>query len=94
MAVAFIESSITNETPPEVFATSARTMVPESVLAALRSMPFDQFVALAKPDGSSVILTQRGRNFFRHVQRALMGGGDSEAATEAVASELVTEALA
>lgn len=79
-AVAFIESSIQNDTPPEAFATSARSMVPEAILGMLRSMPLDDLVGLMKPDGGSVILTQRGRNFLRQVQRHLMGGGGEEEA--------------
>jgi hypothetical protein len=85
-AVAFIESAITNETPPEVFATSARSMVPESILVMLRSASIDQILAIMKPEGGSVILTQRGRNFLRQTQRHLMGGGEAE--------EVVAEALA
>ena len=58
-------------TPPEQFAESARTMVPLEIRTALRERGVDHFLEVAKPEESSPLLTQVGRNFLRKVAKAL-----------------------
>lgn len=77
LAIGFIESAVQNNTSPEDFARSARTMVPVGIRVALREKGVDWFLNdLAKPADGSPLLTQRGRNFVREVARLLIEGDE------------------
>jgi hypothetical protein len=72
-AIAFMESSIRNETPPAQFAESARSMVPKAILALIREKGADALYTVAKIEDGSPLYSQAGRNWLRSVCRVLVG---------------------
>lgn len=74
MAVQFMENALAAGTDPKEFADSARMLVPESVRAVLRTKGVDYFLSdVAKLEGTSPLLQQRGRNWARKVADELIG---------------------
>lgn len=77
-AIAFIENTLKSNNPdPANFASSARVMIDGEILAYLRAVGFDKFLASANIKPGSPLTTQRGKNFLRNVYRALFEGGSA-----------------
>lgn len=72
-AVSFIENAINQGAEPEVFAESARAMVPKSLVAMLQVKGVDHFYTVAGVKDDSPLNTQRGKNFIRKVVAVLAG---------------------
>jgi hypothetical protein len=74
VAVQFMESAYRNDTDPSQFASTARSVVPDSVLQALRSLGVDRFLEdVAKLDPQSPLRsTVAGKNWARKVAEALL----------------------
>lgn len=73
-AVAYMEGAIRNNTPPETFASSARNLVPPSVLGQLRTRGVDDFLqSVAKLAPDSPLYTINGKNWARKVAAILIG---------------------
>jgi hypothetical protein len=73
-AVQFLEAACANETDPAQFASSARSLVPVSILAAIRAQGVDHFLAkVAKIEEGSILNTQHGRNWIKKVATILLG---------------------
>jgi len=76
-AIDYMTSAFTSGTKPEDFADSARPMVPQSVLGAIRALGIDEFMSkVAQLDGTSPLATQSGRNWRRRVANRLLGEAD------------------
>jgi hypothetical protein len=74
-AVMFIEASIRNGTPPEIFAASARNMMPADILAYIKSRGVDHFLNnVAKLEDGSPLATVVGRTYVRKVAKFLLEG--------------------
>ncbi len=74
MGVAFLESACRNGIDPANVATSARSMIPESIMASIRQHGVDGFLEkVAKLESSSPLTSQEGRNWVRKVGKALLG---------------------
>jgi hypothetical protein len=82
-AVVFIEAAFRNSTPPEVFAASARNMVPAPILAVLKAKGVDNFLnTVAQLEDGSPLASVAGRIWVRKVATFLLEG-----TTEGVADE-------
>jgi hypothetical protein len=77
MALDYMTSAFQSGTTPEDFAESARPMIPQSVLGAMRALGIDEFMSkVAQLDGTSPLATQSGRNWRRKVAAKLLGETD------------------
>lgn len=73
VAVSFMEGAFNNETPPEVFASTARNLIPGGIMTALKAQGVDAFLSnVAVLEPGSPLGTQAGRNWIRKVADALM----------------------
>ncbi len=74
IAVQFMEGAYRNDTDPAQFASTARSVVPNTVLQALRSLGVDRFLEdVAKLDPQSPLRsTVAGKNWARKVAEALL----------------------
>lgn len=73
-AVQFMEGACNNDVDPAQFATTARSLVPMSILASIRAQGVDHFLAnVAKLDEGSILNSQKGRNWVRKVATILLG---------------------
>lgn len=86
-AIQFVEQAITNGTDPAAFAVSARSMVPQAIMSALRQMGPDVFIQAANPPEGSILYSQKGRNWMRKFVAQLLGMGDEVAEAPEVAEE-------
>ncbi|MHC4175888.1 MAG: hypothetical protein ACYSWU_00165 [Planctomycetota bacterium] len=78
-AVAFMETAIRNNTPPAVFAATARNMLPDDILDGLRRLGVDVFLGkMAKIQTGSPLATVPGRVWVRQVAEFLLTGEISE----------------
>jgi hypothetical protein len=74
-AVVFIEAAIRNGTPAEIFAASARNMMPADILAHIKSKGVDHFLNnVAKLEDGSPLATVVGRTYVRKVAKFLLEG--------------------
>lgn len=74
LAVSLMEGAIGNKTKPEVFAETARVMVPVNIVQALRVFGPDRFLTeVAQVPANSLLLTVEGRRFVRKVLAVLLG---------------------
>lgn len=72
--VGFIETAINNRTTPEMFAASARVMLPAPVMQVLKLKGVDWFLNnVAQLNENSPLATQDGLNWIRQVGRILIG---------------------
>lgn len=79
MAIEYMTSAYQAGTKPEDFAESARPMIPQSVLGAIRALGIDEFLSkVAQLDGTSPLATQSGRNWRRRVAAKLLGESDEK----------------
>jgi hypothetical protein len=75
-AVQFMEGAFRNGTEPEAFAASARSLVPDSVVNALRAQGVDVFLSnVAQLDASSSLHSIAGKTWARKVVAMLVGDG-------------------
>lgn len=75
LAVAQLEQAFRNGTPPDVLAQSARAMVPEGVLHAIRKHGVDDFLdKMAQLDSGSPLSQTDGRIYARAVAKHLTSG--------------------
>lgn len=73
-AIAFLETAYRGGADPVEFANSARTMVPQDIVNAIRAVGVDRFLdQMAGLQGSSPLAMQAGRNWCRKVGKALIG---------------------
>lgn len=71
----FLEMAFRNNTDPDTVATSARSMVPEGILAVIRDLGVDGFLTkVAKLPSTSPLSSQLGRIWTRKLGKALLGG--------------------
>ena len=76
-AVDYMSNAYSSGQKPEEFADSVRPMIPASILAAMRALGIDGFMAkVASLDGTSPLATQGGRNWRRRVANRLLGEHD------------------
>jgi hypothetical protein len=74
-AVIFIEAAFRNATPPEIFAASARNMIPAEILRHIKSKGVDHFLNnVAKLEDGSPLATVIGRTYVRKVAKFLLEG--------------------
>jgi hypothetical protein len=74
-AVMFIEAAIRNGTAPEIFAASARNMIPADILAYIKGKGVDHFLNnVAKLEDGSPLSTVVGRTYVRKVAKFLLEG--------------------
>jgi hypothetical protein len=74
-AVMFIEAALRNGTPPEIFAASARNMMPAEILSYIKTRGVDHFLNnVAKLEDSSPLATVVGRQYVRQVAKFLLEG--------------------
>jgi uncharacterized protein (DUF2164 family) len=74
-AIMFIEASIRNGTPPEIFAASARNMMPTEILTYIKGKGVDHFLNnVAKLEEGSPLATVVGRTYVRKVAKFLLEG--------------------
>jgi hypothetical protein len=73
--IEYLERAFANNTEPEVFAQSSRSMVPEEILTAISQLGgVDPFLAkVAKLPSTSPLASQAGKNWVRKVGKALVG---------------------
>jgi hypothetical protein len=75
IAVTFIENAIRNGTDPQVFAESAKSVIPADLLRYLESEGVDSFLSdVAQLESSSPLRSQNGRNWIRKVAKYLIEG--------------------
>lgn len=75
MAVRFMEGAINNNTPPEKFGVTARSMIPGDILAYIGHVGVDEFLnKVAKLESGSPLTTIKGRQFARQVAKFLLEG--------------------
>lgn len=81
-AVTFIEAAIRNGTEPEIFARSARNMMPEAILLHLRHRGVDEFLNnMPQLQSGSPLTTVPGRVWVKKVAKFLIEG-TTEGVTE------------
>lgn len=74
-AIAFMESAFESGTPPDDFARSAKSMVPQPILAYIEQVGVDDFLnKVARLDQKSPFRQQTGRNWARAVAKVLLEG--------------------
>jgi uncharacterized membrane protein YkoI len=74
-AVMFIEAAIRNGTAPEIFAASARNMIPADILTYIKGKGVDHFLNnVAKLEDGSPLATVVGRTYVRKVAKFLLEG--------------------
>lgn len=74
-AVIFIEAAIRNGTEAEIFAASARNMLPADILSYIKTKGVDHFLNnVAKLEDGSPLATVVGRTFVRKVVKFLLEG--------------------
>lgn len=82
-AIAFMEAAYRNATDPAMFAASARNMLPEDIMTALKAVGVDVFLSkVAKLQSGSPLATIQGRTWVRRVAAHLLGE-DPDAETDA-----------
>lgn len=76
-ALEYMEGAFRSGVDPKTFADSARPMIPDSILGAIRALGIDAFmVKVAQLPGTSPLATQGGRNWRRKVAAHLLGESD------------------
>lgn len=76
-AIEYMEGAFRAGTEAKMFADTARPMIPANVLAAIRELGIDEFLAkVAQLDATSPLATQGGRNWRRNVAKHLLGEAD------------------
>lgn len=74
-AVEFIEGAVRNGTPPEIFARTARNMVPEGILVYIKKRGVDDFLNnVAQLQTGSPLTDVAGRIWARKVAKFLLEG--------------------
>jgi hypothetical protein len=74
-AVTFMEAAIRNDTDPAVFAATARNMLPDDLLQALKRLGVDVFLnKMAKIETGSPLASVAGRMWVRQVAQFLIEG--------------------
>lgn len=74
-ALQYLEQAFRNGVEADTVAASVRSLVPASVLAAIRDHGVDDFLTkVAKLEGNSPLASQKGRLFARKVGKALLEG--------------------
>ena len=74
-AVLFIEAAVRNGTAPEIFAASARNMIPANILTYIKVKGVDHFLNnVAKLEDGSPLATVIGRTYVRKVAKFLLEG--------------------
>lgn len=79
IAVQFMEGAINNNTSPEAFGATAKSLIPGDILNYIRHVGIDEFLnKVAKLETGSPLTTQRGRTFARAVAKFLLEGSTGE----------------
>lgn len=73
-ATAFLEAAFKNGIDMNALVTSARSMIPEGIMAALAELGVEGFMAkVAKIPSTSPLASQAGRNWIKKFGKALLG---------------------
>ena len=73
LAVSAMEGAFANATPPEVFAQTARALVPTDILRYIEAQGVDNFLnEVAKLEPGSPLRNQAGREYMRQVAKVLL----------------------
>lgn len=88
-AILFMEAAFRNGTSPEIFAKSARNMVPGDILAYIKQQGVDHFLnGVAKLEDGSPLATVVGRTWVRKVAKFLLEGTTDGISEEEPASPM------
>lgn len=91
-AVTFMEAAIRNQTDPAMFAASARNMLPDDILTALKRVGVDAFLAkVAKIQTGSPLATVQGRAWVRQVAAYLLGAQEDDQPDDDIPDEEVSD---
>lgn len=73
-AIAYLERAFSGNQDPEIFAQTARPVIPEEIMQSIQTLGIDVFFAkVAKLPSASPLATQAGKNWIRKVGKALVG---------------------
>lgn len=74
LAIQFMENAIAGGTEPSAFVQSARSLISNDVIVYVEKTGIDEILNTANLDPTSVLRSQRGRNWAREVARILLEG--------------------
>lgn len=73
LAVSAMEGAFANATPPEMFAQTARSLVPTDIIRYIEAQGIDNFLnEVAKLEPGSPLRNQAGREYMRQVAKVLL----------------------